>query len=165
MYFFLWKANGAPTFFKPWLNIPSEDYYFVNIFLLAPSMLICWLLASSMVQVFSKALGGDGSFEQTLILIALSINISMWGSLIHDLPMSFLSMVGVIDARQHEIDMNTPTVFRTILWACYLLYLLSFLILFPLSVKVVHRLKTLHCIWIGWTSFIVFQLIFLIFNR
>lgn len=165
MYIFLWKANGAPVYFKPWLNIPSDKYYFINIFLLAPSMLICWLLATSVIQLIASALGAKGGFEQTLILIALSISISMCGGLIHDLPMSVLSVLGVIDARQHEIDMNTPTMFRTLLWFCYSIYLIAFLVLFPLTVKVVHGLKTVHCIWIGWSSFIIFQLIFLIFNR
>jgi hypothetical protein len=42
MYVFLTIANGAPSVFTPWLNIPKEKYYSINRFLLAPSMLICW---------------------------------------------------------------------------------------------------------------------------
>jgi hypothetical protein len=95
----------------------------------------------------------------------LSISIAMWGALIHDLPMSFMSAIGVIDAKQHEIEMNSPTIFRTLLWICYSVYFLAFFILFTLSVKVVHKLGWLTSFGIGSLAFIIFQLIFLIFNR
>lgn len=165
MYIFLTIGNGAPSVFTPWLNIPKEDYYSINRYLLAPSMILCWITASAVIQILGRIFNGAGTFEQTLTVIALSISISMWGGLIHDLPMSFLSAVGVIDARQHEIDMNSPTIFRTLLWICYSIYFIAFLILFPLAVKVVHKLSLTKSIIIGWISFIFFQLIFLIFNR
>lgn len=165
MYIFLTMANGAPSVLTPWLNISKENYYAVNRLLLAPSMLICWCTATSFVQISSRISGGTGTFEQTLAAIALSISIAMWGALLHDLPMSFLSAIGVIDAKQHEIDMNTPTVFRTILWMFYSIYFIAFLVLFSISVRVVHRLSLLRSIVIGCCAFIIFQVIFLIFNR
>jgi Yip1 domain len=165
MYIFLTIGHGAPSVFTPWLNIPKESYYAVNRFLLLPSMLICWFTATSFIQISSRGLGGVGTFEQTLVCIALSISIAMWGALIHDLPMSFMSAIGVIDAKQHEIDMNSPTIFRTLLWICYSVYFLAFFILFTLSVKVVHKLGWLTSFGIGSLAFIIFQLIFLIFNR
>ncbi|GAB4300613.1 MAG: hypothetical protein Kow0098_28100 [Ignavibacteriaceae bacterium] len=110
-------------------------------------------------------LGGTGTFEQTLSTISLSISIAMWGALIHDLPMSFLSAVGVIDANQHEIAMNSPTIFRTILWIYYSIYFIAFFILFPVSVRVVHKINWIKSIIIGSLAFIIFQTIFLIFNR
>lgn len=165
MYIFLTIAHGAPSVFTPWLNIPKESYYAVNRFLLLPSMLICWFTATSFIHISCRFLGGVGSFEQTLATIALSISIAMWGALIHDLPMSFFSAIGVIDAKQHEIDMNSPTIFRTLLWICYSVYFLAFFILFTLSVRVVHKLGWVKSFVIGSLAFIIFQLIFLIFNR
>ncbi len=165
MYIFLVIANGAPSSLTPWLNISKENYYSVNRFLLAPSMLICWFTATSFIYVTSRLLGGTGTYEHTLVAIALSISIAMWGGLIHDLPMSFLSAVGIINASQHEIDMNTPTVFRTILWTCYSIYFLGFIILFPMSVRAVHKLNWLKSILIGILAFVIFQTLFLVFNR
>ena len=165
MYIFLAAAKGAPSVFTPWLNIPKENYYSVNRFLLAPSMLLCLFVAASVIQVLSRLLKGTGTFEQTLVIIALSISIAMWGGLIHDLPMSFLSAAGVIDAKQHEIAMNSPTIFRTLLWISYSIYLMAFLILFSYAVRIVHKLNWLKCISIGVTGFVIFQLVFLIFNR
>lgn len=165
MYIFLTIANGAPSTLTPWLNISKENYYSINRFLLAPSMIICWFTATSFIQVVSRLLGGTGAFEQTLSTISLSISIAMWGALIHDLPMSFLSAIGVIDANQHEIAMNSPTIFRTILWICYSIYFIAFFILFSISVRVVHKLSWTKSIIIGSLAFIIFQTIFLIFNR
>lgn len=165
LYIFLTIANGAPSTLTPWLNIPKEDYYSINRFLLAPSMIICWFTATSFIQVVSRLLKGVGTFEQTLSAISLSISIAMWGALIHDLPMSFLSAVGVIDASKHEIAMNSPTIFRTILWICYSIYFIAFFILFPISVRVVHKLNWIKSIIMGSLAFIIFQTIFLIFNR
>lgn len=165
MYIFLTIGNGAPSVFTPWLNIPKDIYYAINRFLLAPSMILCWFAATAFIQVFARLSNGTGSFEQTLAVLALSISIAMWGGLIHDLPMSFLSAIGVIDARQHEIDMNSPTIFRTLLWICYSIYFVAFLTLFPSAVRAVHKLSRIKSIVIGWAAFIIFQLIFLVFNR
>jgi hypothetical protein len=63
MYVFLTIAKGTPSALTPWLNIPKENYYAINRFLLAPSMLICWFTATSFVQVISRYLGGVGTFE------------------------------------------------------------------------------------------------------
>ncbi|MBK9270295.1 MAG: YIP1 family protein [Saprospiraceae bacterium] len=165
MYIFLTIAEGAPSVFTPWLNIPKENYYAYNRFLLAPSLFLGWLSSSAIIQVLAFANQGKGSFEQTLPAVGLAISVAMWGGLIHDLPMSILSALGVIDARQHEIDMNSPTLFRTLLWICYSIYLIYFLILFTLAIRVVHQMGWIKSIWIGVVGFVLFQTIFFIFYR
>ena len=165
VYILLTIGHGAPSVFTPWLNIPKENYYSINRFLLAPSMILCWMVASAIIQILSLLFKGTGTFEQTLTVIALSISLAMWGGLIHDLPMSLFSAIGIIDARQHEIDMNSPTIFRTLLWIFYSIYFIAFLILFPLAVKVTQKLTTSKSILIGWIGFVCFQIMFLIFNR
>lgn len=165
MYIFLTIAHGAPSTLTPWLNISKADYYEINRFLLAPSMILSWWTATTFIHILSRSAKGTGTFEQTLAVISLSISIAMWGGLIHDLPMSFFSAVGVINAKQHEIAMNSPTIFRTLLWTCYSVYFIAFFVLFPISVRVVHKLNWLKSILIGFFGFVIFQLIFLIFNR
>lgn len=165
MYIFLTMAHGAPSVFTPWLNIPREDYYAINRFLLTPGMLTAWFMATAIMQVLSHAVNGKGTFEQTLAVLSLSISISMWGGLIHDLPMSFFSATGVIDARQHEIAMNSPTIFRTLLWTAYSVYFIAFLSLFTISVRVAHKVSWVKSFFIGTVSFAVFQVMFLLFNR
>ena len=107
MYIFLTIGGGAPSVFSPWLNIPKESYYPVNRFLVAPSLIMAWLLSASVMQILSKLSKGVGSFEHTLAILSLCISVAMWGTLIHDLPMSILSALKVINANQHEIAMNS----------------------------------------------------------
>ena len=165
MYIMLYLGNGAPSTFTPWLNIPKESYYLWNQFLIAPSMLLAWFAAAAYMQVVSHAINGKGAFEATLSLTGLSISVAMWSTLLHDLLMSFFSMIKVIDARQHEIAMNTPTVWRAILWTCFAIYFLAFPALFYKTVRKVHGLGRAGSLFIAITGFMLFQLIFLIFNR
>lgn len=165
MYIFLTIAGGAPSVFTPWLNIPKDQYYSINRYLLAPSMLLCWIMAASSIHLFSRFLGGKGSFEQTLAVTALSISVAMLAGLVHDLPMSFFSAINVIDAKQHEIDMNTPTIWRILLWTCYSVYFMAFFCLFSIMTKQVQQLKWPAAIFCGVAGFIIFQLLFFVFNR
>jgi hypothetical protein len=165
MYIMLFLGNGAPSTFTPWLNIPKESYYFWNQFLVAPSMLLAWFAAAAFMQSVSRAMNGTGSFEATLALTGLSISVAMWSTLLHDLVMSFCSMTGIIDAHQHEIAMNSPTVWRTILWICFAVYLFAFPALFYRTIRSVHKLGRAASLFIAVAGFILFQLIFLVFNR
>ncbi|MCK7462124.1 MAG: YIP1 family protein [Sphingobacterium sp.] len=165
MYVLLNLGGGAPSTFTPWLNIPKERYYFYNQFLLAPSLVLAWFAAAALVQVLARAFRGKGTFEQTLSILGLSTSVAMWGTLFHDLLMSFFSAVRVIDARQHEIAMNTPTVWRTVLWICFAVYFGAFFVLYSKSVRVVHGLSVAGSALIGSAGFVLFQLIFVIFNR
>jgi hypothetical protein len=165
MYIFLVIGNGAPSVFTPWLNIPKEVYYSVNVYLLAPSMILSWFTAAAVIQVLSHLAGGKGTFEQSLATTGLSISVAMWATLLHDLVMSFLSATRVIDAREHEIAMNSPTIWRTILWLCFIIYFFAFISLFGRTVRVVHKVSPTAGFFIGTTAFVLFQLIFVVFNR
>jgi hypothetical protein len=165
MYIFLTIGDGAPSVFTPWLNIPKENYYAINRFLLAPSMIMSWFLAAVVIQILSRWAKGSGSFEQTLSVIGLCISVAMWGTLVHDLIMSSLSAARIIDARQHEIAMNSPTVWRTLLWISITIYLVAFLLFFSKAVKAVHKIPTGKATLIGLSGFLVFQLVFVLFNR
>jgi hypothetical protein len=165
MYVMLYLGNGAPSTFTPWLNIPKESYYFWNQFLVAPSMMLAWFTATAYMQAVSRSMKGTGHFEETLSLSGLSISVAMWSTLLHDLLMSFFSMIKVIDARQHEIAMNTPTVWRAILWSCFAIYFFAFPALFYRTIRTVHGLGRAASLFTAITGFILFQLIFLVFNR
>jgi hypothetical protein len=165
MYVFLTMAEAAPSAFTPWLNISKENYYFYNQFLLAPSLFLCWILASGFVQLFSRVFKGKGKFEETFILLGVSVSVAIWPTLIHDLTTSFLSAIHVIDAREHELAMNTPTIWRAILWICMAAYVVLFIVLFSKSVRVSQKISGRNSVLAGTLGFILFQIVFLIFNR
>jgi Ca2+/Na+ antiporter len=83
------------------------------------------------MQILGRVFKGEGTFEQTMSVLALSISVAMVPALIHDLPMSFFSALKIINAQQHEIAMNQPTIWRTLLWFFYSLYFIYFFVLFP----------------------------------
>ncbi len=58
VYIGLGHSGAYPSKFTPWLEIPAEEYYRWNLFLLPPSMFAGWLLASAVVQIASRPLGG-----------------------------------------------------------------------------------------------------------
>lgn len=163
VYIFLVMGNGRP--FKPWLNIPPEDYYWYNRFLLAPSMLLAWILAAGIVQLLSKAAGGTGGFEDTLCVLGFAIGIASWATGVHDLLTSFLGAVHVINQQAYELELNSPTMWRTLLWILMLCYLLWFCILFSKGVMAVHKIRPGSAAIIGISGFIIYQLFFFIFNR
>jgi hypothetical protein len=165
MYIMLTIGNGAPSVFTPWLNIPKEEYYAWNRFLVAPSMFISWILSAGVVQMLSHLFHGKGSFEDTLSVLGLGVGVAMWATLLHDLVMSFLSAIQVINAREHEIAMNSPTIWRTIIWICMTGYLVWFIFLFTKGIGKAHKISMIRAFILGIAGFVTFQAMFLLFNR
>ncbi len=78
---------------------------------LAPSMFLCWVPASGVVQLLSRLSSGTGAFEDTATGLAFGIGVATWASLVHDLTDGVL---GVIDMRAYEAALNGPTFW----WSC-----------------------------------------------
>jgi len=163
VYVFLILGGGEP--FKPWLAIDPEVYYRFNVFFLAPSMLMGWILASGVVQLLSRLFSGTGSFENTIVVIGFGIGLASWTTGFHDLLTSFLGGVHIISQHNYEIALNTPTIWRTILWIQFALYLICFLVLFTIGIKRVHRVNSGQAFFLAFVGFLCYQLFFLIFNR
>lgn len=165
IYIFLHAGGGAPSTFHPWLAIPKAEYYYYNRFLAAPSMYLCWLLSAGFIQLFSHIFGGKGSFEDMLAVLGLSTSIAMWGTMLHDLIMSFLGAIHVISLSEHEIAMNSPTIWRTLIWTCMIIYLVWFVLLFTRGTAAAQRINGGPAFLLGLAGFLIFQVVFLIFNR
>lgn len=165
VYVFLTIGGGAPSAFTPWLAIPKDDYYFWNRFLLAPTMFAAWILSAGVAQLLSRPFGGRGRFEDMAAVLGFAIAIPCLASLAHDLPDTFLGAVGLLDLRAYEVALNTPTIWRTILWICYGTSALGFLLLFPIAVRAVQGVRWRAAVPIGVFAFAVYQVFFLVFNR
>jgi hypothetical protein len=165
VYIFLTIGGGAPSSFTPFLAIPKEVYYSYDRFILLPSMLLCWIAAAGTAQLLSHLFAGKGSFEDTLSVLGFAISIACLASLAHDLPDSFLGAVGLLDLQAYEVLLNSPTIWRTILWFLYVLSAVLFIVLFPIAIRAAQRIKLWQAILVGLPAFIVYQFLFLIFNR
>jgi len=163
VYVFLIFGGGQP--FKPWLNIPLETYYRYNVFFCAPSMFLGWILAAGLVHTVTRIFTNAGNFEQTMAVFGFGLSIASWTTGFHDVLTSFLGAIHVINQREFELALNSPTIWRTILWVLMIAYLVWFIVLFSKGVKAVYRLTTLQSCLIGSLGFFVYQFFFFIFNR
>jgi hypothetical protein len=141
VYIFLTIGEGAPSTFPPWHNLPLDEYYMYNQFLLAPSMFMCWILAAGVAQLLGKLVSGKGSFEDTLSVFGFAISIACLASLIHDLQDTFLGAIGIINLREYEIALNSATIWRTILLTLYSISVFWFIVLFTKGIKSVQRIR------------------------
>ena len=165
IYIFLWSRGGAPSSFTPWLAVPKEVYYFYNQFWLAPSMFGCFILSAGVAHLLSKLVSGKGSFEDTLSVFGFGITIATFFALLHDFTDSFLGAIGLLDLKWYEVQLNSPTLWRTILWTCYSVALILLVLLLIKGVGTSQRVKGVPAVLIGILAAIIYQGCFLIFNR
>lgn len=165
VYVFLTIGGGAPSSFEPWLAVPKDVYYFYNRFWIAPTMFGCWILAAGVAHLLSRLFSGKGTFEDTLSVFGFGITIATFFSALHDFTDSLLGAVGLLDLKWYELALNTPTIWRTI-WAT--LYSIAIILLFVqliLGLSRAEKIKPVHAIWIGSVAAILYQVMFLVFNR
>jgi hypothetical protein len=165
VYFFLAHNGGRPTVFKPWLAIPAEVYYRYNLYLVVPSILLAWISASGFTHLLARALGGTGTYEDTLSALGFGLSVSTWWTGLHDVVTTFLGWLRVIDQRAYEDAMSTPTPFRTALYVLMAGYAIWFGLTFTKGVGAAHRLRTGRAAAAGIVGVVVYQLIFVLFNR
>lgn len=165
VYVFLAHNGGRPTVFRPWLAVPAEHYYQYNQYWLVPAVLLAWVAAAGFTQLAARALGGTGSFEATLAALGLGLSVASWWTGLHDLVTTFLGLLHVIDQRAYEDAMSGPTPFRTMLWLLMLGYAAWFLLMFTRGVGAAHRLRPARAAAAGALGVVVYQLVFVIFNR
>ncbi len=165
VYVFLNLRGGAPSTFTPFLAVPKEVYYFYNQFWLLPSMFGCWILASGVAHLLSRLASGQGSFEDTLSVFGLGITVATLIAALHDLTDSFLGAVGLLDIQWYEVALNTPTIWRAILWTAYGSALIMLFVLTISGIRAAQKIKPSTAIWIGSIAAIIYQGVFVIFNR
>jgi hypothetical protein len=165
VYIFLTAGGGAPSSFTPWLAVPADVYYSYNRIWVAPSMFGCWILAAGVAQLLSRPFSGKGSFEDTLSVFGFGITLATFFALLHDLPDSFLGAIGLLDLREYEVVLNSPTIWRAILLTLYSIGLIMLVVLFIKGVSAAQRLKPGPAILVGLVAAIVYQGVFFIFNR
>jgi hypothetical protein len=165
VYIFLTMGGGAPSSFTPWLAVPKDVYYYYTRFWLAPSMLGCWILSAGVAYLLSRLVSGKGSYDDTLGVFGFGITMATFFSALHDLPDSFLGGIGLLDLRWYEVQLNTPTIWRTILYTLYGIAIILLFVYLIIGVAKAQKIKFVHALWIGFISAMAYQVVFLVFNR
>jgi hypothetical protein len=96
-YIMAWNAGGAPSSFKPWLNLPIEHYFRYDIFLSFPGYFLGWTSAAVVVFLVSRLMKGGAAFEDMLLVVGFGMGVATWSSMLHDLADAFLATIGVIE--------------------------------------------------------------------
>ena len=165
VYIFLTLGGGAPSSFAPWLAVPKEVYYYYNRFWLAPSMLGCWILSAGVAYLLSRLVSGRGSYDDTLGVFGFGITLATIISALHDFTDSLLSAIGLLDQNWYEVQLNTPGIWRTILFTVYGIALILLFVYLIIGVSRAQKIKWGHALWIGSIAAVVYQVVFMVFNR
>ncbi len=165
VYVFLTIGGGAPSSFTPWLNVSKEVYYSYNRFWLAPSMIAGWILAAGVAYLLSRLVSGKGSFDDLLGVFGFGITVATIISALHDVTDSFLSAIGLLDQGWYELQLNTPTIWRTTLFTLYGIALVLLFVYLIVGVYRAQKIKIGHALWIGSIAAVTYQTFFMVFNR
>jgi hypothetical protein len=164
-YIMAWNAGGSPSTFKPWLNLPIEQYFRYDIYLTVPGYFISWSSAAVVVFLLSRLLKGRALFEDIFMIIGFGIGIATWSSMLHDLTDAFLATIGVIEMKEYERLLNEPTFWRYLLLTLYLIYFSWFITLFTLGIKQANKFNLFKSVILAITGLAVYQTMLFIFIR
>ena len=72
-YVYYLYATDQVFFIRPWLNIPEDQYRFYQLFFYIPVGILLWIFNAGVVQTLSTALGGKGTFTDTLNICGIVV--------------------------------------------------------------------------------------------
>jgi hypothetical protein len=143
---------GALPMPDPYLRIPNADYFFWGTFFYAPVIVAAWMLASAVMFLLSRA-----DFGSLLRLTAFATGLGTLGTLLSDLVTSPMRAVGVINEQAWEQSITSQGGWFVFIWAWMVLYLVLFVVAYPLAVRVASRASWPKAMAIGVIGFAVFQ--------
>jgi hypothetical protein len=95
------------------------------------SILLAWISSADTAQLVARALGGRGTFEDTLAMFGLGIGVASWATGLHDVVTTFTGYPGGLDQQAYEDAMNTAGAWpNRLIRSLMLVYLFGFLALF-----------------------------------
>jgi hypothetical protein len=97
------------------------------------------------------------AFDQLLVATAFATGVGTLGTLVPDLITSPLRALRVIDERAWEESISAHGAWFAFTWVSLVVYLLLFLVGYPLAMKHVTRAAWAKAIPVGIAAFVVFQ--------
>ena len=158
-------AAGADISSPPWLAIPAEDYYFWQIFYALPVILLGWILASGVIQLLSRGFHGQGSFEKNLAATGFSLVVPMLVTWIPETVATILFLAGTITQKEWMETITRPGFWKTFADLYQYVAIGWMLLLTPLAIAVVQKIRWWQAILIGFLTLGIFMTLMLIFIR
>jgi hypothetical protein len=142
---------------EPYLRIDAEEYFWWGAVFYAPVILTAWLLAGNVVFLLALGARRQPQFTQVLTAMAVAVGVGTFGTLLPDLVTSPLRAVGIIDEQTWEQSISAQTGWFIFTWCTLILYLLLFLVAFPIAVRRSTGIGGWRAAGIGVAAFVVFQ--------
>ena len=159
----LWIA-GAKMTIPAWLPIPEDQYYAVETFFIGPLTIALWIVAAWVAHRLAGRVGGRGTFRITLALLAVAIAIASLATLVPDLITGALFVTRALP-QDEWLEMTSGGFWQGVVIGYLTLYLVGFAVLFPVAVRVGEGVSRRAAVAIGWLSFAVYQVPYLIAVR
>lgn len=161
---FLAIIGGTPNP-APYLRIPDDSYFFWASFFYTPVLLFGWVLASAVMQIVARALGGSGRFEDTLAVLGVATAVATLPALIPDLALTSVQVVGAMEYEPWFYSVTHGGAWFWIVWVYLLAYIVAFSVLYPATAIAVHGLSVTKAIATGIASFAIYQGFIFLFLR
>ncbi len=153
----LLAGAGARAMPEPYLRIDANTYFAWGTLFYAPAIVVAWLLACDVVWLLATAVGRRPDFGAVLTAMSAAVGVGTLGTLVPDLVTSPLRLFGVIDEAVWEASISQHTGWFVFTWCWLVIYLLLFLVAFPLAVRHSTGLRGPAAAVTGVVAFGVFQ--------
>lgn len=137
---------GVSATVQPWLRIPAEEYYFWEVYLIFPVYFGCWILAAGFVQLVSRSVGGQGSFEGNLATLGFVIVIPWLLTWLVETAGLIMISLNLFTLQQWQWVIGEHPLGKVFIIAYQLLAILWQVILVPLAVHASQGLSPLRSI-------------------
>jgi hypothetical protein len=160
----LWAFGAEDVTLPAFLRIPEQQYYFYELIFLIPLFIVTWLLASAIAYVLSRAFGGSGSYDALLGGVGLTMAVSAYFTLIPDYIQGILWTTGWVPFYEY-LEITGQGILLIIVWAYMLMYTLSHIVLYSMTVHYTQSLGKLRSFIVGIVSFILSFSVWITFVR
>ncbi len=161
----LLAIGGGTPGTAPWLPISRASYFYVEAIFATPVIVSAALLASWVATLAARALGSRPRPADLVVTIARATCLATLCSLVPDIVMGVTTAVGMFDGAAVARDLVRPSPMRAVLWTYLTLYVLAFLVLYPLAVRAATDLDRVRSVAAGWCAFAAYQGVLALFIR
>ncbi len=156
---------GAKPLLQPWLNIPPENYYFWEIFIITPVSVFDLLIAAGLAHLMSQLFDGKGTYEGTFACLAFATSIPWYLSWTMKMIGVVLSIVGAMSYSEWVDVIARPGFLSFFQNSIQVLAFLWYLVLVPMAIAAAQKLDNSRAIVIGFFTSLIYGFFMFIFIR
>lgn len=160
----LWAMGGATVTMPAFLKLPDDQYYFYELIFLIPMFLLCWMLASGIAYVLSKAFGGRGSFDTLLGGFGMTAAVSGYFALIPDYIQGILWTTGWLPFAEYQ-ELTSRGFPAVLVWSYLLAYNIAYLVLYSATIHHSQNLSKSKSAIVATIAYAVSAFFFLVIVR